>query len=238
MKRPIGMTLAAMLFPLVPVQAADFRAPEGCETFLTVQSKQCAVTNLYRCDVAPDGTFWEALFSADGMESVVSYDRDYQWIEANYFWDNSREAFSPPAEDRISFDALTSDGVDTFRFVMRRTAPGESRNITVVGADILTDKMVEIDGTALRLVQTQIQILAADGSVEYDARGVQYVDMERRLFFAGTEEVLETTGDVSVYDGSPVDFIHPGEPGFGATVPLYECVEQEASLPPGSGKNK
>ncbi len=222
-----ALTLASVAHP---AQGAEFEAPMGCETFLTVQSKACAVSNLYRCDAAPGGSFWEAVFGGNGFESLTAYDERYQWIEAQYAWDQSRERFVPPAEDPINIDALMTDGVDTFRFTMHRTAPGEDRNITIVGADVLSDQTVEIDDTMLAVVNTDLQILAADGSVEYHARGRQYLDVQKRLFFLGTEEVLEPDGTSTAYDHSPIDFIHPDEPGFAQTLPLYECEEFEAAL--------
>ncbi|MGH1369782.1 MAG: hypothetical protein ACRBCL_14305 [Maritimibacter sp.] len=222
---------AATVFPLA-AHAADFQAPKGCETFLTVQSRQCAVSNLYRCDKATDGSFWEVVYSGNGLESIVEYDGDYQWMNAYYAWDNANEIFKAPAEDRISRRDLMHEGIDTFRFDMHRTAPGEDRVITIVGADQLTDRTTVIDDVALEAVSTQLRILSADGEVEYHARGVQFLSREYELFFLGTEEVFEADGSATVYDSSPVEFINPGEPGFGSTLPYFECEEQKAGLVP------
>ena len=232
MMRLRATTLAVTLLLPVPALAADFEPPKGCETFLTVQARQCSVLNLYRCDVANDGTFWEAMHSDMGLESVVTYAASYQWLDALYFWDNSREEYMPPAEDPIDLEALESDGVDTFRFTMRRTAPSEDREITAVGADILTGETIVIDGITLDIVQTELQILSADGTVEYHSRGFQYLDRDSGLFFLGPETVYDEAGEGIEYDGSPIDFIHPGEPGFAATRPLYECDQQKAGFTP------
>lgn len=225
-----ALTLAAALPVVSPALAADFAAPEGCEVFLTVQSKACMMSNLYRCDVAPKGSLWEAVFDAEGLSSVTAYDQTYQWIDSHYMWDQSREVFSPPADDPINIDDLLSEGVDTFHFSLHRTAPGENRDITVIGADVLTDETVEIDGMPLAVVNTDIQIIADDGTIEYQARGQQYLSREMRLFFLGVEDVIEADGSVTPYDNSPVDFIHPGEPGFGQNMPLYECNETKAAF--------
>ncbi|EAQ12668.1 hypothetical protein RB2654_15320 [Rhodobacterales bacterium HTCC2654] len=115
---------------------------------------------------------------------------------------------------------------------MHRTAPGEDREITIVGADMLSGETTVIDGMTLDIVQTQLQILTEDGSVEYQSRGVQYLNRELGLFFLGPEEVLDDTGEATPYDNSPVDFIHPGEPGFAQTLPLYECDQQKAGFTP------
>lgn len=216
--------------PAFPVFAADFEAPEGCETFLTVQSKSCTVSNLYRCDGDEKGAFSEAVFGGNGLNSLVSYDAHYQWLDARYMWDQSREVFSPPAEDAIDIQTLIRDGVDTFRFTLHRTAPGEDREVTVVGADVLTEETRTIDGVELAVVNTDLQILAEDGTVEYHARGIQYLNIQTGHFFLGQEEVIDADGTATPYDNSPVDFIHEGEAGFAQTVPLYECDEFEASL--------
>lgn len=227
----LGQCAALALVVLPGVAMAEFAPPKGCETFLTVQSKECAVSNLYRCDVAPDG-HWEAVFSIDGLESLTAYDAKYQWLDAQYAWDTSRETFVAPAEDAIDIDALISEGVDTFRFTMRRKAPDEARDITIVGADILTERHKMIDGKLLRIVTTDLQILSENGTVEYQARGQQYLDEEARLFFLGPDQVFEPDGAVSDYDGSPVNFIEPGEKGFGATIPIHDCPALEASFTP------
>lgn len=214
----------------LPLWAADFEPPAGCEVTLTVQSRSCAVSNVYRCEGAPEGDHWVAVFGGNGPESLTHYDPQYQWLEANYAWDQSREVLLEPAEDPIDTGALTSEGVDTFRFDMHRRAPGEDRIVTIVGADVLTGESTEIDGVSLMVVATDLQILTDDGQIEYQSRGRQYFDPARRLFFLGVEEVLDVDGSATPYDNSPVDFIAPGEPGFASTLPLYECEEFEASL--------
>jgi hypothetical protein len=228
----IAAKLAAATLLAVPAGAQTFEPPRGCEVFLTVQSRQCSVSHVYRCPDAPDGGFAEAIFDSDGMSAVVGYGPSYQWQDSLYMWDNSREALVPPAEDPIDIDELMAEGIDTFRFTMHRTAPGEDREITIVGADMLTGEERTIDGVPLEVVQTQLQILTEDGAVEYNSRGVQYLSREKRLFFLGPEEVYDEGGEGTPYDNSPVDFIEPGEPGFASTLPLYECDQQKAGFAP------
>lgn len=224
------VTLAAAFALSLPASAAPFEPPKGCEVFLTVQSRQCSVSVFYRCKSAKDGGFAEAAFDADGLSSVVSYGPDYQWRDSHYAWDNSREVLVTPVEDPIDLEVLIREGVDTFRFDMHRTAAGEDRLITIVGADVLSGDTREIDGRTLDVVQGQLQILGEDGTAEYQSRATQYLDREMRLFFLGPEEVRIGGGAPTPYDGSPVDFIHPGEPGFGQTLPLYECDQQKAEM--------
>ena len=111
----IPAAISALAFAL-PAGAAGFTPPKGGEAFLTVQNKGCSVSVQWRCGAAPYSDFWSATFSRDGLQSVVSYSGDYQWLDAIYLWDNSREEFSRPAADPVSLDALLEDGVDTYDF--------------------------------------------------------------------------------------------------------------------------
>lgn len=226
-KRSLVVAIGAIFFGL-PAAAAEFAPPPGCTTFLTVQSKQCAVSLIWRCDVAPKGDFWEASFGPEGLESVVGYTASYQWLDAVYIWDRSREAFLPPAADPIDFDSLVAQGVDTYDFTMHRVGPATSSDVRVLGADQLTGETVTIDGHELDLVATTLRILGPDGAVEYQSRGTQYLSRDLRQFFLGPETVTDPDGTKTDYDGSPIDIIGPGEPGFGATRPLYDCQGGDA----------
>lgn len=222
----ITATVGALAFGM-PALAKDFTPPEGCETFLTVQSKQCSVSILWRCDITP-GSHWEATFGLDGLESVVSYSSSYQWLDAIYNWDSSREELAPPEADPIDFDALLETGIDTYDFIMNRSEPGASYSLRAVGADQLTGRTVEIDGYPMEVVQTQLRLLREDGTEDYRAEGVQFLSRDMRLFFLGPDRVTTPDGGTTDYDGSPVDIIQPDEPGFGATTPIYECKQQDA----------
>ncbi len=231
--RPTAITaLLATLAITLPAGAAGFTPPKGCETFLTVQSRECSVSLLWRCDGVDDGPIWEANFSEGGLQSVVSYAANYQWLDAVYMWDSSREELVPPATDPIDLDTLIGTGIDTYDFIMRRSEPQGTRDVRMVGADQLTGRSVTIDGYDLEAVATELQILTEDGRVEYQSRGIQYLSHDLRLFFLGRETVTGTDGVAAEYDGTPVDIIRPGEPGFGTTVPLYDCNPQDAGFIP------
>ena len=229
-----GIVLSAavcMIFAsALPLSAREFTPPSGCQSFATIQSRACSVSVVWRCDLAPDGDFWEANFSSDGLESVVSYDGDYQWLDAAYNWDQSREELAPPAADRISVAELLETGVDTFDFTMRRVTPDRRYDIRVTGADMLTGETAMIDGYELDEVKTRLEIIDDEGVVEYASEGIQYYSRDLGLFFLGAEKVFEPNGQTSAYDDGPADIILPGEPGFEATRPLYGCNLQDARL--------
>lgn len=231
MRRHTIPALVAISFAL-PASGAGFAPPRGCETFLTVQHKSCMVSVQWRCEAAESDRFWSALFSAEGLQSVTSYSDDYQWLDAIYLWDSSREEFTPPARDPISISTLLAEGVDTFDFTMRRTQPDRSYDLRIVGADVLTGETTRIDGYEVDLVATRVEITAEDGTVEYKAEGLQYLSRGLRQFFLGQERVFAEDGSFEDYDDTPVDIIEAGAPGFGQTEPLYNCSQLEARMTP------
>lgn len=224
-----AVAAAAALALATPSGAVDFSAPEGCEAFMTIQSRGCSVSLLWRCEARAERGVWEASFSPEGLGSVVSYDNDYQWLDAAYTWDNSREVFAPPATDPISVSELLATGLDTFDFNMHRATPDRRYDIRVTGADRLTGETVTIDGFEMEEVETRLEIIDDAGETEYASKGTQYYSRELGMFFLGPEEVTGADGVPSTYDDRPIDIILPGEPGFGSTTPLYDCNLQDAA---------
>jgi hypothetical protein len=228
--------LALAFFTPQVAGAETFAPPVGCEAFLTVQMTNCTTSVLWRCDAAPEGDIWDALFTEDGLQSVVNYDREYQWIDANYLWDGAREQMVQPADDPISLDTLLATGVDTFAFFLDRTAPDEGqRRLRVIGADELTGEEVAIDGVRLLATRAEFHIMNPAGEAEYHSRGTQFVSPEMRVFFLDRDIVIEN-GEQTEYDSAPIDFILPGEPGFADTTPLFGCSgPKKAALHVGAG---
>ncbi|WP_300516098.1 hypothetical protein [Aliiroseovarius sp.] len=222
--------LAAFLACTLPVQAQDALVPQGCEAFLTVQTQGCTSLLMWRCEKEPEGYHWAAAFDGQGLLSMSSYDHQYQWLDTTYLWDNSREVLLD-SEDPIHMDDLLDIGHDTFAFTVRRTMQGQTRKMRVIGADVLTGERVTIDGIELEELSTELRYFTEAGDVDYQSRGTQYVSRELRLFFPAVDQVVAQDGGTIEYDSRPVDFIHPGEPGFGATTPLYGCEEIKTRLP-------
>lgn len=224
------LTALTVLTPALPAQAADGVVPKGCAAFMTVQSRSCTVEILWRCDAEPEGHHWSAAFDQQGLLAVSGYDDQYQWLDTSYMWDNSREILLD-SEDPIHMDDLLAEGIDTFAFTVRRSQAGMTQMLKVIGADQLTGKTVTIDGIALEELSTQLRYFAEDGSTDYQSQGRQYVSRDLRLFFSGLDEVIADDGGTIEYDYSPVDIIHPDDPGFGSTTPLYGCEEIKTRLP-------
>ena len=231
-RTPAHLSQAALLALscALPAQAADSVVPQGCSAFLTVQNQGCTSMLLWRCDKEPEGHHWSAAFDAQGMLALSSYDAQYQWLDTTYLWDNSREVLLD-SEDPIDMDALFATGHDTFAFTVRRTVEGRSQPMRVIGADVLTGTTVTIDGVELEELATELRYFTESGEVDYQSKGTQFVSRDMRLFFTGTDEVVAQDGGLIEYDQRPVDFIHPGEPGFGNTTPLYGCEEIKTRSP-------
>ena len=90
-----------------------------------------------------------------------------------------------------------------------------------------------IDGVTLQ--QTEFDYTETDdyGNVMSRAHGNEYISREYRTFFAGPGETDLGDGMWRPIDGSPVDFVFPGEPGFAAKQPIYDCDEIMSLAPEG-----
>ena len=86
-----------------------------------------------------------------------------------------------------------------------------------------------IDGVVLK--QTEYEYVETDdaGTELRKSHGNEYISEEWRNFFSGTSQWWDGTQWLPL-DGSPVQFFLPGEKGFAATQPLYECDAVMSSL--------
>ena len=76
----------------------------------------------------------------------------------------------------------------------------------------------------------RFESIDGDGNVIDASSGRQFVSEEHRLFFFG--ESWPDDNPAQGIDMSPVEFIYPGEPGFFADTPLYECNVIESGYQP------
>jgi hypothetical protein len=223
--------LAAGLLPAVPATAQSatpgiFSPPPGCTGWLTVQSRGCRVSNHYRCDADAPGDQWRADFDQEGIFFVSRIDRETQWVESFDMFPTTRQVLLPNPADPASFSTLLSTGIDTFDFGLAEDGGSQS---AVRGFDRLTGRSVTIDGVTLEETEFDYTETAPDGSVTQKARGNEYINRDWRLFLSGISEWEGPDGMLPV-DGTPRQFIFPGEPGFFSTEPIFDCDATMSSL--------
>lgn len=215
------LIVTALLMLPLPGWAGSFNPPAGCETFLTVQSRQCRVSNHYTCSADTAGDQWRADFDQQGPFFISRIDSEAQWVESFDVGEVvTRQTLAPGAEDPASFSDLMASQSDTFSF---RLNQDDGSLTTVTGFDRLTGRSRTIDGVTLAETEFEFSEADAEGTVLRQSRGNEYVSADWRLFFAGPSEWNGGDGEFLPTDGSPVEFIFPGEPGFASTEPLFDC---------------
>lgn len=223
MMKPL-IVLTALVAAAPAAAQQSFAAPEGCEAKLTVQQKGCVMVNVWTCEADNPGDQWIALIGEMGVFSVQRVDAEFQWMESYKISGN--ETLQLPADDPASLTELFENQVDTWDFVIE-TETGTERN---VGYDLLTGETTEIDGEVLYNTEYQGRTLDGDGNEIEAGSGRQFVSETHRLFFFG--EAWDTATPDQVIDMSPVEFIYPGEAGFFADRPKYECNVIESGFQP------
>jgi hypothetical protein len=225
-----SFALVLLLVP-APLHAGIWTAPEGCEVFMTVQSKACRVSQYYRCVADPHGHQWRADFDQEGVYFLSHVDGEGQWVESYDLNPTVRQTLDPTPADPASFSELLAGGLDTFAFSLSRDDGTASQ---VSGFDRLTGQTTVIDGITLSQTEFDYTEVDRSGNVLRRSRGNEYIHPEWRLFFSGPSEWDPGDGNFLPIDGSPVEFIFPGEPGFLKTQPIYDC-DAVMSQAPNSG---
>lgn len=198
---------------------SSFEPPQGCTGVLTVQSRSCLVTHLWTCEADAPGEQWIALFGQNGPFQVRKIDAEFQWLTTYYADPPRTETMAQPAPDPESLTELFANDYDTYDFTVAFDDGAEPERI--VGFDKLTGESVVIDGEPLLRTEFGYDMLAPDGTITASRAGRQYVSERHRIFLFGTDWDAATPDEV--FDGTPVQFIYPGEPGFFAASPRYDC---------------
>lgn len=222
-----------LLLPLLllstPAFAGSFVPPEGCTTYLTVQSRGCYVANYYTCEADPAGHQWRADFDQEGPFFVSRIDAETQWIESIDLNPMVVQTLDANPADAASFSGLIATGRDDFAFELSKDNGEHSK---VRGFDQLTGRSVTIDGVTLD--ETEYEYVETDdaGTVLRQARGHEYISRDWRMFLSGASEWDGGDGNWLPIEASPVDFSFPGDKGFQATQPLFDCDAVLSSLDP------
>ena len=217
--------LAILTLAATPALAGTWSVPEGCEAFMTVQSKACRVSHYYTCQGDAPGEQWRVDIDQEGPFFYSKIDAEAQWVES---YDPIKQTLDANPADPASFSELLASGLDTWDFTLSKADGSASR---AAGYDRLTGKTVVIDGISLSQTEVEFTEYDRDGNVIRQSRGNEYAHPDWRLFFAGPGETDLGDGQWLPIDGSPVDFIFPEEEGFLASQPIYDCDALTAELP-------
>lgn len=224
MKRLAALPL---FFAALPAFAGSFTPPDGCTTQLTVQSQGCYVANYYTCEADAPGDKWRVDYDQEGMFYMSKIDVETQWIESYDLNPAVKQTLDANPMDPASFSGLVATGYDSFVFSLSKDT-GEHSNVR--GFDKLTGKTVTIDGEPLLETEFEYQETDDEGTVLRKARGHEYISTEFGNFFSGNSEWHDGTNWIPL-EGSPRQFIRPGEKGFAATQPIFDCDAVMSSLP-------
>lgn len=226
MKKVALMTIAAMLAAPGWAFGQNFQLPAGCEAFVTVQGKDCTVSHLFTCSDDPAGHTRRADLDEERITYVGRVDSEAQWIESFHLLSGHSEQLESNPDDRASLSELLATDRDTWDFVTESAQIGPTR---YTGEDRLIGERVVIDDVTLLRTEYEIVSRAADGQELWRGQGREFVHPEWRVFLSGISEYTTSDGTFET-DGTPVEFIFPGEPGFLSVNPKHGCGVVMSSL--------
>jgi hypothetical protein len=203
-----------------PVAAQTFTPPRGCTLTLTTQLRQCQVVNHYTCAGDAPGDRWISYADGQGVFFTTRIDFETRWMESIDHETGVVDALLPKAADHASFSTLLATGRDDYDFM---TESSEGVVERFVGVDTLTGASVMIDGFVLDRSEFDLSSYDAAGNFVSRRAGTQLVSRDLRLFFGDTEVFENADGERFESFQPPVTFALPGEDGFGALKPKFDC---------------
>jgi hypothetical protein len=209
----------ALLSAWPAAAAGKFAAPKGCTVYQTVQMHGCQVSHHYRCEGDAAGDQWSAYLDESGPFYVSRIDSETRWLESHDLTTGEQDRLEDEI-DPASFSTLLATGRDTYDFTTI-SSTGEVRRYT--GFDELTGETVVIDGVTLERTRFDLTATGADGEMIWHRTGEQLVQRDWRLFFADRESFENAEGDRTELRDTPVTFAGPGDAGFLAAKPEYDC---------------
>lgn len=222
-----ALLLALLTVPVAaPALAAGFTPPEGCTLEMTVQYRSCSVGQHYRCASDPEGDQHAAYFGREGLEHLSHIDRETRWLQS----ENPRLGLIDrigEEPDAASFSTLTGTGFDDFDFW---TESNWGDRLRFTGHDRLTGKKITVDGVELEETEFDLTMTDEGGNVLSTRRGNQFISRAHGRFYGGVEQTVEG-GKTSTSNDSPVQFLFPGQAGFGDIKPKFDCEMQMVRFP-------
>lgn len=224
------MRLTAVLtLSLLPGIAAaqGFVPPEGCTSYLTVQTRSCVVEQHYTCTAHP-GERFRMDFGRDGAFFLSRVDAEAQWLSSTNLPDGRSTRTLTPVEEPASITELLEARYDAYRFDQ---IDANGRRTQIAGWDRLTGEEVIIDGEPLLRTEFGFRVTdAATGEILLQSSGREFVSPRLRRFFSG-ERTLSRGEASETGDFSPVTIRGPGQPGFGDLNAQFGCGDAISALP-------
>jgi hypothetical protein len=197
----------------------QFSLPAGCTAYVTVQKADCTISHLFTCEADPEGHQRRVDLSEVGLTYMGVIDSQTQWVESFHASTGETTTLAPGAADPADFDALVETGRDGLDFQTMSDMFGLTR---YAGEDRLTGRSVEIDGVTLLETAFNMVVTDQSGNVIWEIEGNEFIHPEWRTFLSGVR-TFTTPDDSVTEDGTPVEFIFPGEPGFLGSTPRHGC---------------
>ncbi len=215
------LALTALALGLAtPVAAAEkFTPPAGCTVFATVQHKGCTVSQHYRCDKDPADQQWSQFSDANGPFFASRIDGETRWLESLDLQEGRLESLASEA-DPASFSELLKTGHDSYDFTQIDNTGAVTR---YVGVDRLLGEPVSISGQPLERTGYDIKAYDAGGALLWHRTGTDLIHRDWRLFFGDRERFENSAGDVVESASTPVLISLPGDKGFLAAKPEFDC---------------
>ncbi len=215
----IRLAIALVTLAVPAVAEGTFSLPANCTAYLTIQMRNCTVSHHFTCADDPQGHQRRVDLDEAGMAYMGEIDSETQWISSFHPATGHSETLESRSANPASLTELINTGVNDYDF---QTQSGEIGTTRYVGTDRLTGKTVTIDGVTLQQTEFTIRALNPDGSEQWRSAGNEFISAEWRMFLSGTSTVVNSD-DTFTTDGTPMEFIMPGEPGFLSSSPKFGC---------------
>lgn len=212
----------------LPATAGTFTPPSGCTLEMTIQNRSCTVAQHYRCSADDPGDQRVTIFTRDGAAFESRIDQETRWMESTNLMSGLSDRLVDEARDHASFADLLRTGRDEFDFW---TESNNGERLRHIGHDILTGEIVEIGGVPLEVTQFDLRTYSETGEQLIHRQGSQFISRTHGRFYGGVETSSDWTGATHESNDTPMRFAFPGQPGFGDTVPQYDCDLQMVKLP-------
>ncbi len=198
---------------------ATLSLPGTCQAYLTTQHDDCVVAHFVTCTGDPAGQQAIVRIFPDGGDYIMVVDGEYQWLTTVDQMSGIVSTLGPEVTDPGTLSELIDDGADSYDFTTTDNYGGVTR---FIGKESLTGQTLTVDGITLEEAQNQMRALDSDGTELWRASTTEYISRDWRLFFSGPG-TMTVPGQTYPTNGTPVEFIFPGEPGFLSTQPVTGC---------------